>query len=120
MPIRSAITAVTFTVLMFGGLYSPAQEPVAPAANDTSAPQTPAPVSGNSKVRIIRLSEIKGDVKFDRNTGVGFESAITNLPVTEGDKLKTGNGVAEIEFEDNSTLRVAQNSVVEFPLLELL
>jgi hypothetical protein len=105
---------------MFGGLYSPAQEPVAPAANDTSAPQTPAPVSGNSKVRIIRLSEIKGDVKFDRNTGVGFESAITNLPVTEGDKLKTGNGVAEIEFEDNSTLRVAQNSVVEFPLLELL
>jgi hypothetical protein len=120
MQIHSAITTLALTILMLGGLSSPAQEPVAPAANDAVNPQASAPVSANSKVRIIRLSEIKGDVKFDRNTGSGFESAITNLPVTEGDKIKTGNGVAEIEFEDNSTLRVAQNSVVEFPLLELL
>lgn len=120
MHIPSVVTTTTFTILLLGGLTLLAQEPVAPAANDTATPPTSAPVSANSKVRIIRLSEIKGDVKFDRNTGNGFESAIANLPVTEGDKLKTGNGVAEIEFEDNSTLRVAQNSVVEFPLLELL
>jgi hypothetical protein len=120
MYIESAINTLAFTVLLLGALSSPAQEPVAPAANDAASPQTPAPVATNSKVRIIRLSEIKGEVKFDRNTGNGFESAIANLPVAEGDKLKTENGVAEIEFEDNSTLRVAQNSVVEFPLLELL
>ena len=45
---------------------------------------------------------------------------MANLPVIEGAKLKTGNGVAEVEFEDNSTIRVAQNSLVEFPRLELL
>ena len=45
---------------------------------------------------------------------------MANLPVTEGDRLKTGDGVAEVEFEDNSTVRVAQNSLVEFPRLELL
>jgi len=120
MHIPSVVSTTTFTILLLGGLTLLAQEPVAPAANDTATPPTSAPVSANSKVRIIRLSEIKGDVKFDRNIGNGFESAIANLPVTEGDKLKTGNGVAEIEFEDNSTLRVAQNSEVEFPLLELL
>ena len=45
---------------------------------------------------------------------------MANLPVVEGERLKTGNGVAEIEFEDNSTVRVGQNSLVEFPRLELL
>ena len=57
---------------------------------------------------------------MDRQTGKGFESAMANLPVIEGSKLKTGDGVAEVEFEDNSTVRLAQNSEVEFPRLELL
>jgi hypothetical protein len=122
--INSSITTVALAVLMLGGLSSQAQEPVAPepapATNDAPNPQVSAPASGNSKVRIIRLSEIKGDVRFDRNLGSGFESAITNVPVVEGNKLETGNGVAEVEFEDNSTLRLAQQTVVEFPNLELL
>jgi hypothetical protein len=59
-------------------------------------------------------------VQLDRQTGKGFEGAMANLPVVEGERLKTGNGVAEVEFEDNSTVRVAQNSLVEFPRLELL
>src|SRR3954454_9468113 len=77
-----------------------------------------APSSGVSKVRIVRLSETKGQVQLDRNNGRGFEPGITNLPIVENSKLKTGEGVAEIEFEDNSSLRVAPNSVVEFPKLE--
>ncbi len=68
----------------------------------------------------MRLSEVKGEVQLDRQTGKGFEGAMANLPVTEGSKLKTENGVAEVEFEDNSTVRVAPNSLVEFPRLELL
>lgn len=74
--------------------------------------------SGVSKVRIVRLSEVKGSVQLDRNNGRGFEPATANLPVVEGSKLRTGQGVAEIEFEDNSTVRVAPDSVVEFPQLE--
>jgi hypothetical protein len=112
---------------MLVGPSSPAQEAVSPAtasgsddASATASSQTSPAASGYSKVRIVRLSEVKGEVQLDRNVGRGFESPMTNLPITEGVKLKTGNGVAEVEFEDNSTVRVAQNSLVEFPRLELL
>jgi hypothetical protein len=149
MKTTSAISTAALSALMLVGLSSRAQEantsqeaatqqqaatsqeastpqeattPAAPPASDNAAasPQPSAPASSNSKVRIVRLSEVKGEVQVDRQTGKGYESAMPNLPVIEGSKLKTGNGVAEVEFEDNSTVRLAQNSEVEFPRLELL
>lgn len=77
-----------------------------------------APSSGVSKVRIVRLSEVKGQVQLDRNIGRGFEPGITNLPIVEKSRLRTDEGAAEIEFEDNSTLRLAPDSEVDFPQLE--
>ena len=71
-------------------------------------------------MRIVRLSEVKGTVLLDRNTGRGFEPAVANMPIVEKSRLQTGDGVAEVEFEDNSTLRLAPNSLVEFPQLERL
>ena len=82
-------------------------------ANDATTPNP-----GGSKVRIVRLSQIKGTVEIDRSIGRGFEPAIANLPIVEQNQLRTGVGIAEIEFEDNSSLRLAPNSSVEFPTLE--
>ncbi len=79
-----------------------------------------APSAGVSKVRIVRISEVRGVVQADRANGRGFEAAIANLPIVENSKLRTGEGVAEVEFEDNSTLRLAPYSEVEFPRLERL
>jgi hypothetical protein len=73
-----------------------------------------------SKVRIVRLSEVKGVVQLDRNTGRGYEAVLTNLPIVEHSRLQTAMGVAEVEFEDNSTLRLAPNSIVEFTQLDRL
>jgi len=89
-------------------------------ATTLSAQTTDAAASspGVSKVRIVRLSEVKGQVQLDRNNGRGYEPGIANLPIVENSKLKTGEGVAEVEFEDNSSLRVAPDSIVEFPRLE--
>lgn len=68
-----------------------------------------------SHARIIRLSYIDGSVQMDRATGEGLERAILNTPVTEGARLVTGNnGLAEVEFETNSTVRVGENSEVRF------
>ena len=80
--------------------------------------QSPAPEAGPSAgARIVRLSETRGEVKMDRNVGHGFEAAFQNLPIVQGAKLKTDQGVAEVEFEDNSTLRLTPDAVVEFSRL---
>jgi len=80
-----------------------------------------APSFADSQARIVRLSSVDGNVQIDRNTGQGFERAFLNLPVTQGVKLRIkGEGRAEVEFEDGSTLRLASDTEVEFPQLALL
>jgi uncharacterized protein DUF6600/FecR-like protein len=78
------------------------------------------PALADSQARIVRLSDVQGNVQIDKNTGLGFENAFLNLPITQGTQLKTlSNGRAEIEFEDGSTVRLAPNSTIEFNKLGL-
>ena len=78
------------------------------------------PVFADSQARIVRLSDVQGSVQIDKNTGLGFEHAFVNLPLTQGTKLRTGaNGRAEIEFEDGSSILLAPNSSVQFSKLAL-
>jgi hypothetical protein len=123
------ITAVLPTMLAIT-LYGPAQQaqtPAAPGTSNTSStqivPDTKATGTlntepeGTTDVRIVRLSQASGKVMMDRNTGLGFEAAFTNLPITQGAKLKTEEGAAEVEFEDGATLRLTPNTRVDFPQL---
>jgi len=76
--------------------------------------------SAESKVRIVRLSDVEGKVQIDRTTGAGFEKAFLNLPVIEGSHLKTGkDGRAEVEFENSSALRLGPDSELVFTHLAL-
>src|SRR6476659_10479647 len=76
------------------------------------------PSFADSQARIVRLSQVDGDVQIDRNTGLGYERAFLNLPITQGTKLRAGQDArAEIEFEDGSTLRITPGTSVEFPEL---
>jgi hypothetical protein len=78
------------------------------------------PAAADSQARIVRLSDVQGRVQIDKNSGLGFENAFVNLPITQGIQLRTGeNGRAEVEFEDGSTLRVTPNTTVEFSTLAL-
>ena len=131
MKITSGSLATLMSVALFGavayaqdvsaprGQDAPAAaqtEEKAPAATDPG--RTDAAPVGAAGVRIVRLSEVKGKVQLDRNTEHGFEAAFANLPIAQGQKLQAGEGVAEVEFEDNSTVRVTPNSVIEFPVLQ--
>ena len=79
-----------------------------------------APAFADSQARVVRLSEVQGEVQVDRNTGRGFEKGFLNLPITQGLKLQTKHdGRAEVEFEDGSTLRVTPDTVIDFPQLSL-
>lgn len=95
----------------------PVESPTSPSPADADA--APQPDQAAPGVRIVRLSQVNGEVQLDRQTGHGFESAFANLPIIQGGRLRTGDGVAEVEFEDNSSLRLTPNSLVEFPVLSL-
>jgi Family of unknown function (DUF6600)/FecR protein len=80
---------------------------------------TPASFA-DSNARIVRLSDVEGSVQIDRNTGHGFEKAVQNMPITQGVRLESGmTGRAEVEFENGSVLRLAEESSVEFSNLSL-
>ncbi len=85
------------------------------AANqDNTQSDVSAAATSAAGVRIVRLSQVKGEAELDRHVDKGYEHAFANLPITQGSKLKTTDGVAEVEFEDNSTLRLTPDTIVEF------
>src|SRR6202790_1365117 len=86
----------------------------------SACPLLGLPALGDSQARIVRLSDVQGSVQIDKNTGLGFENAFLNLPITQGAQVRTHDrGRAEIEFEDGSTLRLTPNTTVEFSTLEI-
>jgi hypothetical protein len=69
----------------------------------------------DSQARIVRLSYLSGEVELDRRDGRGYEDGFLNMPITESMRLWThGDGFAEVELEDGSTLRLTPDTRVEF------
>jgi FecR protein len=97
---------------------------VTAAMAQTAAPEQTSTINGmqpllTSQARIVRLSDVKGEVRIDRNTGQ-VEKAILNLPITQGTRIGTTPGsFAEVEFEDGSTLDITPGTEVDFSQLGL-
>lgn len=73
-----------------------------------------------SHVRIVRLSFTEGTVTVQRPDVQEWSEAPTNTPLEEGFKLQTAeNSYAEVEFENSSTARLGQLSLLEFTQLAL-
>src|SRR5271165_379828 len=69
----------------------------------------------SSHVRIVRLSYVDGKVQMERLSGQGLERAILNSPIVEGSRILTGiDGLAEVEFENNSVVRIGEATEVRF------
>lgn len=88
-----------------------------PSVNQAVATEQATPAASLSQVRIVRLSQVAGKVYLDRGTEQHFEQAFANLPIVARSSLLTRDGLAEVEFEDNSSLRLTPHSLVEFPTL---
>jgi hypothetical protein len=67
--------------------------------------------------RVVRLSQADGQVLVSHPGGEGWEEALVNLPLQEGDTLATQGGFAEIEFENGATAYLAENSILQFTQL---
>lgn len=73
-----------------------------------------------SHARIVRLSFVEGTVTVQRPDVPEWGSAPVNTPIQEGFKLATaGDSFAEVEFENTSTARLGQLSLLEFTQLAL-
>ena len=73
---------------------------------------------GESNARIVRISDVEGQVDFDN--GHGYESATINMPISEGSRIFTrADGWAEVQFEDGSTARLAPDTEIVFTDLRL-
>jgi hypothetical protein len=68
--------------------------------------------------QIARVSYVEGDVRIERGVeekhrkDATWEEATNDLPLESGYGLATGNGRAEIELENASTLYLGENSVL--------
>lgn len=62
---------------------------------------------------IGRVSHLKGDVYIQRGSDLGFESATINFPVTEGDRIATADGMAEIYIGNSTYLRLDRNTKID-------
>ncbi len=119
----SASITVLLSIALFGAtsrgqeVSNPVQTEDKTAAT-TTAPQSSPESSGAPGVRIVRLSQVNGEAQLDRKTDRGFETAFANLPIAQNQRLQTHDGLAEVEFEDNSTLRITPNTLIEFPALQ--
>ena len=75
----------------------------------------------DTNIRSVRVSFVQGSVLVDHGLGKGFEPVLMNMPVTALTRFRTGDdGLAEIEFENGSTLRLTGETEVLFPRLSLL
>jgi hypothetical protein len=73
-----------------------------------------------SHARIVRLSFVEGVVTVEGPDVEEWAEALVNTPIQEGFKVSTGEGgFAEVEFENASTARLGQYSLLEFTQLVL-
>lgn len=113
-----AIAGIAFTLISAFSwnawtFQSPSPAPVRP-------PYKPAQHHGNTKVAIAWLSEVSGEVELASAFGQDFQRPLNHTAVVQGSIIRTGMGRAEVELEDQTTIRVGPDSMIAFPRLELL
>jgi hypothetical protein len=68
-----------------------------------------------SHARIVRISYLEGTVQLNS------DNASMNSPIRQGDMLRTGtDGLAEVQFEDGSIIRMASETQITFAQLARL
>ena len=61
-----------------------------------------------------RLSYITGNTYVQRASDFGFEEAVVNMPITEGDRLGTADGRAEVYLGKKNYVRLDNNTKIDF------
>lgn len=71
-----------------------------------------------SHARMVRITSVNGQVQISHLQGSGYQNATMNMPIVQGDILRTGDdGWLEIQLENGSRIRLAPDSEMTFGLL---
>jgi hypothetical protein len=92
-------TKVLLIVLFIATAAAYAQDPAAAPSQD------PKDVKYTNE-SIARLSFIKGKAFVQRASDLGYEEAALNMPISEGDRIGTTDGRAEIHFGKGNYIRL--------------
>ena len=89
-------------------------------AQDEDANSQPSQPVGYSHVCIVRLSFTEGTVTVQKPDVQEWSVAPVNTPIQEGFKLSTSDqGFAEVEYENTTTARLGQLSILDFDQLAM-
>ena len=70
-------------------------------------------------IQLSRISMMEGNVGYQRVPDEEWTAASANMPLEPGDRIYTGRGGrVEIEFEEGSALRLAENTDIEILTLD--
>jgi hypothetical protein len=61
-----------------------------------------------------RLSYVKGDIYVQRATDLGYEEGVVNMPISEGDRMGTADGRAEIYLGNGNYVRLDNETKIDF------
>jgi len=62
---------------------------------------------------VARLSHLTGNTFIQRASDIGFEECVLNTPITEGDRLGTTEGRAEIYFGQGNYIRLDNETKID-------
>ena len=103
----------------FGFLFLAFSFGISANSNADDGPQ-PRSSAALSHVRVVRLSFVEGTVTVRRPDSTEWTSATVNTPIQEGFSVATDKkSFAEVEFENGSTARLGELSVIDFTQLAL-
>jgi ferric-dicitrate binding protein FerR (iron transport regulator) len=91
---------------------------LANAANTDDA--QPPDTTGVSHARVVSLSLVSGTVIARRSGSTKWAPAVVDTPIEEGVSIATAkHSIAEVQFENGSTVRLGELSCVDFTQLAL-
>ncbi len=116
------IASIAFTLVsvLACNTWALQNAPPAPERVPYNAAQPSGQPHGNTKVAIAWLSEVSGEVELASAFDQEFQRPLNHTAIVQGNIIRTGMGRAEVELEDQSTIRVGPYSVIAFSRLELL
>lgn len=119
----SLVLAVAVAFPLIGQEQTPPQEQVAgqeqqpPAEaqvpDDQLTPQEQHETAYTND-SVARLSNLTGNVFIQRASDIGYEECVVNTPVTEGDRLGTTDGRAEVHFGRGNYVRLDNETKIDF------